>query len=161
MRESRGRDRGQTFVEILVSIVLLGTAVGGTLTALRATIVSSEVDEGQADAQTWLLAAEDALYRATYTPCATPVPPTDPTGGAATKAAYETAIGNAPRPAGWSTGTISITLLEFWQKVDGQERWEPICPPDGAARRTAQLVTIIVKSPSGDVGKSIELIKRD
>ena len=38
----RRRDRGTTFVEILVSIVLLGTAVGGTLTALRTTIVSSE-----------------------------------------------------------------------------------------------------------------------
>ena len=37
-----GRDRGTTFVEVLVSIVLLGTAVGGTLTALRTTIVSSE-----------------------------------------------------------------------------------------------------------------------
>ena len=66
----RRRDRGTTFVEILVSIVLLGTAVGATLTALRTTIVSSERDDGQAEAQAWLLAAEErASHRTPYYSC--------------------------------------------------------------------------------------------
>jgi type II secretory pathway pseudopilin PulG len=76
-RRRRDRDRGQTFVEILVSIVLLGTVVSGTLTALRATIVSSRVDANQAKANAWLFAAEDALYRATYYSCADPGPGVD------------------------------------------------------------------------------------
>ncbi len=60
----RRRDRGTTFVEILVSIVLLGTAVGGTLTALRTTIVSSERRRRSVTkASVWLRAAEEALHR--------------------------------------------------------------------------------------------------
>ena len=51
--------------------MLLGTAVGGTLTALRTTIVSGRRDEDQTKAHTWLLAVEDALYRAPYTRAST------------------------------------------------------------------------------------------
>ena len=73
----RRRDRGTSFVEVLVAIVLLGTAVGGTLTALRTTIVSSQRDEDQTNAHTWLLAVEDALYRAPYYSCADAGPGVD------------------------------------------------------------------------------------
>ncbi len=65
----RRRDRGTTFVEILVSIVLLGTAVGGTLTALRTTIVSSKVDGDVTKASVWLREAEEALHRTAYKQC--------------------------------------------------------------------------------------------
>ena len=81
----RRRDRGTTFVEILVSIVLLGTAVGGTLTALRTTIVSSERDAGVTKASVWLRGAEDALHRAPYEQCSVKTP-------AQIKDAYRTAI---------------------------------------------------------------------
>ncbi|HWM18208.1 MAG TPA: prepilin-type N-terminal cleavage/methylation domain-containing protein, partial [Ilumatobacteraceae bacterium] len=70
----RQRDRGSTFVEVLVALVLLGTAVGGTLTALRTTIISSRLDENQTKAHAWLLAVEDALYRAPYHSCSDPGP---------------------------------------------------------------------------------------
>jgi hypothetical protein len=71
--DARRRDRGTTFVEILVSIVLLGTAVGGTLTALRTTIASTERDDGVTKAGAWLHEAEEAIHRTPYLKCTDPV----------------------------------------------------------------------------------------
>jgi hypothetical protein len=163
----RRRDRGTTFVEILVSIVLLGTAVGGTLTALRTTIISGERDDGQADARTWLLAAADALYQAPYYSCEAPVPglpagpdPDEGIDAGEIWASYEAAIAAAPRPSGWSTAIIDVPNVQFWQKSNGVEGWNPACPADPTAiRQSAQLVTIYVLSPNGTVGKTIQVVK--
>ena len=159
----RGRDRGTTFVEILVSIVLLGTAVGGTLTALRATVVSGERDNGQAEAQAWLLVAEDALYRTPYYSCADPGPGEDGLPGmdeGDILFEYERAVSLAPRPPGWGSATIQIPILRFWQKSDGVELWDPACPVDSSPiRQSAQLVDVYVLSPDGAVGKTIQVVK--
>jgi hypothetical protein len=148
MHNRRDRDRGTTFVEVLVSIVLLGTAVGGTLTALRTTILSSEIDEGQAKANAWLLAAQDALDDATYLPC------TSSDVGAVT-AAYDAAVQAAPAPQGWLGGSVGVNAVSFWSKSDGSEVWGTAC---GSAL-SAQLVEIYVLSPNGDVGKTAQVVK--
>jgi hypothetical protein len=146
----RRRDRGQTFVEILVSIVLLGTVVGATLTALRTTIVSSRADEGQAKANAWLLAAEDAIYRTPYIPC--------PSFTAAqVKSAYDIEVqATTTPPEGWAGGSVGVNVVFFWSKEDGQEVWSDAC----GTEFSAQLVEIYVRSPSGDVGKTMQVIKR-
>ena len=159
---SRDRDRGQTFVEILVSIVLLGTAVGGTLTALRTTIASSQQDDDQTNAHAWLLAIEDALYRTPYYSCADPGPGVDGLAGmdeGDILFEYEAAINAAPRPAGWGTATVAISNLEFWQKSDGTPVWDPNCSTHPSVRRSAQLVTVYLLSPTLDVGKTIQVVK--
>lgn len=145
----RRRDRGQTFVEILVSIVLLGTAVGGTLTALRTTIVSSKHDDAQAKASAWLREAEDVIYRTEYKPC------TSFDVGQVTSA-YDTAAQGTPPPEGWAGGSVGVNVVYFWSKSDGLEVWSAVC----GAGSTAQLVEIYVLSPDGAVGKTIQVIKR-
>lgn len=161
--DERRRDRGTTFVEILVSIVLLGTAVGATLTALRTTIVSTERDDGQAEVQGWLLAAEDALNRTPFYSCADVGPGEDGLPGmdeGDILFEYEKAIALAPRPDGWESGTIQIPSLQFWQKSNGAELWDPNCPSDPSPlRMSAQLVDIYVLSPDGAVGKTIQVVK--
>ena len=73
---------------------------------------------------------------------------------------YETAIGLAPRPEGWESGTIEIPSLQFWQKSDGAEIWDPVCPPNSSPiRQSAQLIDIYVLSPDGAVGKTIQVVK--
>lgn len=144
------RDRGTTFVEVLVSIVLLGTVVGSTLTALRTTIISSERDETQAKAHAALLAAEDALHRAAYEVCGSPAMD-DIVGD------YSTAVGLATLPAGW---TAAVTYVRMWGRdpVSAVEMWRDTCT---SGANSAQLVTVIVRSPSGEVGKTIQVVKRD
>ena len=144
----RSRDRGQTFVEILVAIVLLGTAVSGTLTALRATIVSGEVDEGQAKAHAWLLAAADAIQRTEYKSCSL--------GVGAVTSAYDTAVQTAPAPEGWGGGGVGVNVVDFWNKSNGAEVWSDDC----GTEVSAQLVEIYVLSPTGDVGKTMQVVKR-
>ena len=161
----RLRDRGTTFVEVLVAIVLLGTAVGGTLTALRTTIVSSQRDENYTKAHAWLLVVEDALYRAPYYACVDPGPgpngpdPDDGIDAGEIWASYEAAIEAAPRPDGWSAATVQISNLEFWNKADGVAGWAPTCSTDPSVRKSAQLVTMYILSPTNDVGKTIQVVK--
>jgi hypothetical protein len=161
----RRRDRGSTFVEVLVALVLLGTAVGGTLTALRTTVISGRRDENQTNAHSWLLTVEDALYRAPYYSCVDPGPgpdgpdPDDGIDAGEIWASYEAAVAAAPRPSGWGTATVQIPDLQFWRKTDGTPVWDSVCSTDPSVRRSAQLVTIYVLSPMGDVGKTIQVVK--
>ncbi len=147
---TRRRDRGTTFVEILVSIVLLGTAVGGTLTALRTTIVSSERDAGQAKAQSWMVAAADAVHRTPYMSC-------DTFDVGAVKNAYDLAVQSAPPPEGWAVGgSVGVNIVYFWSKADGQEIWGTAC----GSPLSSQLVEIYVRSPTGDIVRTMQVIKR-
>ena len=92
------RDLGATFIEMLVSIVLLGTVVVGSLTALRATIIATEIDADHANAYTWLQSAADAIDDAAYVGC-------DTASNNTIVAAYQAAANAAsrrrsgPRPA--------------------------------------------------------------
>jgi Tfp pilus assembly protein PilV len=143
------RDRGTTFVEVLVSIVLLGTVVGGTLTALRTSIISSDRGEGRANAQLWLQTARDVIYRTPYMDCTTPYSTVE------VKNFYDAAVQAAAPPTGWAGGSVGVNIVQFWSKSDGHEVWGDACGTASAA----QLVEIYVLSPTGDVGRTIQVIK--
>ena len=143
------RDRGTSFVEILVSIVLLGTVVGGTLTALRTTIVSSEADGNQAKANAWLLAAAETVYQTTFESC-----PASDVGDV--QNAYDNAVRvGAPPSEWWPGGSVGVNVVYFWSKSDGREVWADVCGTSGSP----QLVEIYVRSPDGDVGKTMRVVK--
>ena len=148
-----GRDRGQTFVEILVSIVLLGTAVGGTLTALRTTIASTETDVDVTNASTWLREAEEALNRAPYAKCALYTP-------AQIQSTYRTVIQSVPPPSGWAGATIDIASVQFWGRDSNHyEGWRPVCTSDASTPFVAQHIDFYVLSPTGALGRHIQVIK--
>lgn len=63
-RRSTRRDRGFSFVEVLVTIVLLGTMVIAILTATRAQITSSRTSREAAQVESALLAAAERVERA-------------------------------------------------------------------------------------------------
>ena len=153
MREGR-RDRGTTFVEVLVSIVLLGTAVGGTLTALRTTIISSERDAGVTKATTWLREAEEALHRTAYRQCSVNTP-------AQIATVYRTVIQSVAPPAGWEGATINLASVQFWgRNASNVEGWQPVCTGDADhTPYVAQLIDFYVLSPSGGIGRHVQVIK--
>lgn len=157
------RDAGFTLVEVLISIVLMGTViaaiVGGLLTLIRATETSQE----QAEVEAVLIGAADNVSAAEWTPC--------PLG-------YQQAVTNAMDNVGWTEGSATIILVEYWDRFDGPSLangdWtEEIPAPDlepgrdgcqlSTARSlpptTLQKMTIRVTSPSGNISRQIEVVK--
>jgi type II secretory pathway pseudopilin PulG len=72
----RAHDRGVTYVELLISIVLIGTAVVATLVAVRTVTIATRIDADQTRARTHLLTAADQIHQAGYDVCATTYPVT-------------------------------------------------------------------------------------
>lgn len=146
-------DRGSSFVEVLVAVVLLGTIVVATLTGLRAAVVGSSVDENSARAYAWLQAAGDEVYFAPYLDC-------DTNSAAAIESAYQTAVDGATRPTGWGGAVIDVSSVQFLSRNGADEQWGATCATgDPDSPLYAQLVTIVVSDPDGDFTATVEVIK--
>jgi len=123
------RDRGVSFIELLVAIVLLGIAVIAIIAAVRATVIAARIDTDQAKAQAWLSAAADDVDEAARVPCALPVgapsaadDPSDwidnrGSAGVNTPGTvwteYQSIVATTPAPGGWAGATISVSSIEF------------------------------------------------
>lgn len=151
------RDAGVTFVEILVAIVLLGTAVIGTLAAVRTTIISTDIERDHAKAQQWLVSAAGAVEGAPFADCQSP-----PTTGSydTVRVSYQNAVNTASKPAGFA-GIAQVVDVEVWNGDDFEPyvAHGPICFDDTLLRQ--QRVTIEVRATTGSTVESIQLIKRD
>jgi hypothetical protein len=174
------RDRGVTFVELLVAIVLLGTAVVGILAAVRATVLASHADGERAKGASLLQAASDAVHGEPRVSCAVPdgVPvdaadsPSDWIDNkAAVRAAYEAALATVAT-GDWPGATLSITSIEYLGAAGGSAfEWSDSHCYEGVQQIGAavedfrlsplpsQKVTIEVTAPDGAVVESIQLVK--
>lgn len=145
------RDRGQSFVELLVAIVLLGTAVIAVLAGVRATIIGSTTEHDHSRAQVWLQSAMETLDRTPRVGC-DPIDgvPTDPKG------TYQAAIRAAATPVeGWTPNPqLSVLSVTYW---DGTTYVSDACSDD--AGFLLQLVKIQVTSPDGDIVEDVEVVK--
>lgn len=161
------RDRGATFVELLVSIVLLGTIVVAVLVSLQASTTASARDADHARATTFLHDASDAVYETTRLSCTL--------GEAALISAYQLAIDtNVVPPTGWSGASAQVTRVEFLTSPDPDSAaftWSS-APTDCREGVTAvgdyteypllsQKVTIVVTAPDGDFTKELETVKAE
>ncbi|MFP5489787.1 MAG: type II secretion system protein [Acidimicrobiia bacterium] len=160
----RGRDRGVTLIEILVTVVLMGIGVSAILVALRTTTAASAVDEEHAVAFTWLQAASDEIYRTPRTSCYGLVNASEEI-----RAIYAAAIQppNVPAPDSWpSPGSASITVtgVQFLGRpsFDTPYEWgETYCfegPDYDEAEQYTQRVTIQVTTPRG-MTKTLQMVK--
>ena len=111
-RGSSRLDLGAAFIEMLVSVVLIGTVGVAVLTALAAAATGARVHSEVSEAQAWLANAGDALVEAEsfYLSCdAEPDP-------AVIADQYEAQI-IAPITVGASAPTIDIIDVEFWDST--------------------------------------------
>jgi hypothetical protein len=150
MSASARGEAGFSFIEILVSVVLLGTAVIAVLVALQASTTASSVDAQHARAYVWLHDASDSLYelprqacnvytgdpanQAQYDDLSNWVPRVGAAGDDSADGTvwghYSDAVELTPPPQGWAGGTISITEIEFLKPVDPESNtfeWGPEC----------------------------------
>lgn len=156
-RSAPAHDRGFTFVEVLVSIVLMGTVVIALLAAVRATVIGTSVERDHSKAQQWLQSAVGVIEAFDFANCNTVLTGTD------IETAYQNAINDpvngAKRPFGFPNATIDVGVPQIWdgtQYVDFSS--QAVCYDQFLLRQ--QLVTVTVADPDGII-ESVEMVKRD
>jgi len=130
-RRLRGDD-GETLVEILATVTVMGIAVVSVLFALGAGIAFSNTHRSQANAGVAVTAAAEAVKGAT--PVACPI----------NNRTYGGALSGATLPSGWTSSNLAITSTA----CDGlglQTITITATAPDGRASTTVQ---VIKRSPS-------------
>lgn len=160
-RRHQANDRGITLVEILVSVVLIGTAVVATLTTLRVSIVAGTVHRDHSNAHAWLQSASDVLYALEKVDCDTAAPD----GGKSDilDTYYQPAVNLVANPEDWTNSQINIVDLKFWNASDTDNdgiveyRFGTVC--QDSINLALQQLTIEVRSPDGRIIEQVELIK--
>ena len=157
------RDSGSTFIELLVTIVLLGLVVVGALTAMRATVIGTRIERDHAKAQQWLQSAIGVLNERARVGCDL-VLPGYVDGEEQVRLEYQEYVrSNVASPVGWqaSSQLLIVDPVKIW---DGQQYWDPDLSPEPCYDNIGyelQLITIQVTSPDGDILETIELVKHD
>jgi type II secretory pathway pseudopilin PulG len=128
--------RGETLVETLLSIVLLGILAAGILGALVATTTTSDFDAKQAASEPGLRSYADAWGRATYAPC---------TAGSSANPYGATAPPGFTAPVGY---TASVTAVKFWNGTSTNPAvFTAACPAGGD--QGLQELSLQLRSPQG------------
>lgn len=161
-------DRGATLLEILVSVVILGTAVVAVLGALQSSVIGTRVERDHAKAYQWLQSANGVLQATERVGCDhNPVDEPDDAaftdGEEKMRLTYQTRIRTGVvNPPEWDDRQIEVLYpVKIW---DGTKYWEPSTAPkpcfdvDGYQ---LQLVTLQVSSPDGEIIETIQVVKRD
>jgi hypothetical protein len=149
-------DSGISLIEVLVSVVLLGTAVVAMLVAVRVSVIGSRVERDHSKALQALQSAVGIVQDQDFGECSNP--------SLANKqfiiSGYQTSIDRfAGMPEGFD-GTIRITDLKVWD----QGRWidfsaQTVCLDDRRLRQ--QLVTVEARARTGGTVEVRQIVKRD
>lgn len=147
---SRRRDAGVTLVEVLITIVLLGTMVAGILTLTQTSIIASKTSEEAARVESALITAAERVERADRLqfPC-------DDTLPAPVEAAAQLKLGVS------EDDVENYAWIET-EHLDGSGRWAPGACPGGVYQpNLVQRITITMVSPDTGLSRSLEVIKGD
>ena len=134
-----GRDVGESLVEILVTVVILGIATSGLSAALLTTVKASNTQRQQVLARAALRSWAEQISAAAYVPCAVPgsfptPSPTLPNGyTAAVTGVYYWNGTSFAGSCGTDAGAQALTLR--------------ITAPNGLSPALAQTLSIVVRKP--------------
>lgn len=142
-------DAGESLLEVILSIALMGLAFTASLGAMQLGLIGSQVHRSHATAETVLLRAVEKLKAETaYTPCAV-----------ANDASYLPDAQSVASASGWDATTVSIPSVEYWNgagfQSSGCSGLEAV-----ATILRMQLITVQVTSPDGDAVESMSFVKR-
>ena len=137
---------GETLVELLITVAILGISFVALLAGLATAIGSTATHRGQANADVVILSAADAVKSQTYAACtSTSTPSYNPTTGVAV-------------PAGWSplSSYVTVTGVQGWNGTS----WSP-CSSLSADNKL-QLVTVRVVTPGNpSTTETVDVVKRN
>lgn len=149
----RQPDSGLSLVEILVSVVLLGTVGVALLASLQATILGSRVGRDHAQAHEWLQSATEVLVNdVAWADC----DDTDSAGSSTSlQNFYETELRAKSTiiPPGWAPARLVVPIgVEF---AGASGAYGSTC----LATEDRQRITIQVQNPDGDIIERVEVVK--
>lgn len=139
-----GGERGETLVEILLTIAVVGIAVVGILGGIGTGISLSNRRVQQVRASAVLVSAADSVKvqaHNSYVPCPT-----------VTTSSYQPTQG-VSLPTGWTSANVVITAVKGWNGSAFVS-----CP---ATDSKLELVSIRATSPDGLVAESTDVVVRD
>lgn len=145
-RHGSSTDRGSSFVEVVIAVVLVGTTLVSLLSTVMATVTSSSQSRSLSQVNTVLQNAADRVNRAPK------------------RCDYGVYVSAAAQSQGWSPSTAVSTYEHYVPPTSptAAGTWAPgACPAGGAVELLVQRVTITVTSPDGKVSRSIEVGKSD
>ena len=139
---SRG-ERGETLIELLATIVIMGTVVIAVVAGIGVAVTASDENTKQVNALTVLRNYAEAIASAKYLPCAT-----------ATN--YLPGAVGYTAPSGYSVSIVgSVTYYDGTSSSPAV--YVASCPtPDGGAQR----MTIRAQSSDNRADRSFEIVKR-
>ncbi len=142
-------DAGTTLIEVLMAVILVGTAFVALLSGFGTVAIGSNIHRQQADAEVVLTSAVERLKdpAVEHVPCAD--------AGTTT---YLDAVRSATVPTGWvPAATITIPSVAYW---DGTG-FTPTCHDTPALGHvlTLQEITVEVVSPDGRATESVSIVK--
>lgn len=140
-----GDDRGESLIELLLTIVIIGIAlvavVGGLLTSIRLSDVHRKQASSGAGARSYAELVDRYVAAGHYVECASP------------SAYAPAAVGFTP-PSGYHA---SVTEVEYWDQ--DSRAFSPTCTSTGLERVTVQVQSadaratersvVVVRSPCG------------
>jgi type II secretory pathway pseudopilin PulG len=139
----RGRDDGETLIEILLSITILGICVGGIGASIAFAVRASGIHRSQAVASQYLHNYAETL-QSDYKTC------TDT--AAATASSYTAELTAAP--AGFAAPAVTIA---FWNGTRFVTNGGACLKPDPGLQR----VTVTLASTDGHVNESLAVVIRN
>ena len=142
------RDTGSSFIEVLVTIVLMGTVVLGLLAATRTQITASRTSREAAQVESALLAAADRVERAPRSEGYT----CDLSGPVYAAAQLELGVSAADAPTYAKLDYEHLTATG----------WMPDACPGGAYQpNLVQRIGITMISPDTGLTRKLEVLKGD
>ncbi len=145
--DTRSRDAGVTLVEILITIVLMGTVVLGVLTATRTLIIASRTSDEVAQVQTALLTAAERIDRAP-------------------REQYRCVFDDPIRAAAQLELGVPADVVDNYWSVEyehlGPTGWaDGACPATGYQQHLVQRITITMQIPESSVRRSLTVVRSD
>jgi len=136
-----GGDRGETLIEILLTVVIMGITVTAILGGVGVGVLMSDVHRKQATAGVAVRdlaeAVQDSVAGTGYVPCATAAAYASPPGYAA--------------PAGY-TASVVPTSVRYWTGGG----WQAVCTVDSGLQR----ITVQVASTDGRASEQLDVVLR-
>jgi len=131
-------DRGSTLVEILISMVLIGTVVVSMMAALRSSVQASGLVFEAAKVETILLNAGDRVARAPQL------------------CEYEQYVDAAALAEGWPLDATSVVV----DRLDvATGTWSTQNCPDDVGPFDVQRMTITASDPDGKITRTLTVVK--
>jgi type II secretory pathway pseudopilin PulG len=142
---ARTGEEGETLVEIMAAVILMGTAVVAIMSGLYTAVVSSDLHRRQTRAASEVTNVVEALNRADYVPCTSGVPN------------YAAAL--PALPSGYTLLPLVVEPLASASATDPS--WQTACPGEGD--QGAQRITVVVSQGTGEreVQERLVYVKRD